>query len=107
LVRPGRLPEEANLLLETTDTPFGKAVQALKPFRRTIEVRILWSPLPQGWETKSSDALAEASNEIRDVSIRMRYSNIRRFCTAPIKSLSRKLTKLHERNFQFEIKARP
>lgn len=47
---PARLPEEANRLLETSDTPFGKAVQALQPFRRTYEVTMKWSPLPQGWE---------------------------------------------------------
>lgn len=52
---PSRLPEETNRLLETTQTPFGKAVQGLQPFRRTIDARILWSPLPQGWESKSAD----------------------------------------------------
>lgn len=47
---PGRLPDEANRLLDATQTPFGKAVQGLQPFRRTIDVKILWSPLPDGWE---------------------------------------------------------
>jgi hypothetical protein len=47
---PGRLTAEMNSLLETTDTPFGRAVQSLEPFRQTFEVRLLWSPLPDGWE---------------------------------------------------------
>jgi chorismate-pyruvate lyase len=105
---PGRLPEEANLLLETTDTPFGKAVQALKPFRRTIEVRILWSPLPQGWETKSSDALAEASNEIRDVSIPHEiFEHKAILYSADQKPFSEVDETYTSEIFSFEIKARP
>ena len=37
-------------LLETTDTAFGRAVQDLKPFRQTFETKVLWHPLPLGWE---------------------------------------------------------
>lgn len=47
---PARLTADMNNLLDNTDTPFGKAVQPLAPFRRTFEVKLLWSPLPQGWE---------------------------------------------------------
>ncbi len=47
---PGRLTPEMNALLETTDTPFGKAVQPLRPYRRTVAVMMLWTPLPRGWE---------------------------------------------------------
>jgi len=47
---PQRLTPEMNALLDTTDTPFGKAVQALHPYRRTIAVEMLWEPLPRGWE---------------------------------------------------------
>jgi hypothetical protein len=47
---PSRLTPEMNRLLETTDTPFGRAVQDLKPFRQTFEVQLLWKPLPDGWE---------------------------------------------------------
>jgi hypothetical protein len=49
---PSRLTPEMNRILETTDTPFGKAVQALSRFRQTFAVDVLWSPLPDGWETK-------------------------------------------------------
>lgn len=47
---PARLTREMNSLLDNTDTPFGKAVQPLSPFRRTFEAKVLWSPLPQNWE---------------------------------------------------------
>jgi chorismate-pyruvate lyase len=49
---PGRLTAEMNRLLETTDTPFGKAVQPLEPYRQTFVVKLLWSPLPEGWELR-------------------------------------------------------
>jgi len=47
---PARLTAEMNRLLAETDTPFGKAVAPLAPWRRTIAARLLWSPLPEGWE---------------------------------------------------------
>jgi chorismate-pyruvate lyase len=47
---PDRLTEEMNRLLTTTETPFGKVVQSLSPYRQTFAVKILWSPLPDGWE---------------------------------------------------------
>jgi hypothetical protein len=47
---PSRLTAEMNRLLETTDTPFGRAVQPLEPYRQTFAVKLLWSPLPDGWE---------------------------------------------------------
>ncbi|HEY8125225.1 MAG TPA: hypothetical protein VIF88_07375 [Methylocystis sp.] len=47
---PGRLSDEMNRALETTETPFGKAIAPLQPFRRTIEMKVRWSPLPEGWE---------------------------------------------------------
>lgn len=47
---PGRLTPEMNRLLETTETPFGKAIESLEPYRRTFAVTLLWAPLPNGWE---------------------------------------------------------
>ncbi|MCJ2036828.1 hypothetical protein [Methylobacterium sp. J-068] len=47
---PERLTPEMNRLLETTDTPFGRAVQSLGTTRQTIEARFLWHPLPAGWD---------------------------------------------------------
>jgi chorismate-pyruvate lyase len=47
---PSRLTAEMNNLLDRSETPFGKAVQALRPYRQTFAVTFLWSPLPAGWE---------------------------------------------------------
>jgi chorismate-pyruvate lyase len=47
---PARLTPAMNRLLETTDTPFGRAVQALHFQRHTISAKLLWQPLPEGWE---------------------------------------------------------
>ncbi len=41
---PGRLTPEMNRLLDETDTPFGKVVQPLAPYRRTFASRMLQSP---------------------------------------------------------------
>jgi len=53
---PRRLSDEMNRALETTDTPFGKAIAPLQPFRRTIEMKMRWSPLPERWETSANAA---------------------------------------------------
>jgi hypothetical protein len=47
---PGRLTPEMNRVLDTTDTPFGKAVQALHFQRHILSSTLLWRPLPDGWE---------------------------------------------------------
>jgi chorismate-pyruvate lyase len=41
---PSRLTPEMNKALDETDTPFGKVVSPLKPFRRTFEARAPWAP---------------------------------------------------------------
>lgn len=48
---PSRLTPEMNRLLDSTDTPFGKAVLDLKPYRQTFRTRVLWWPLGEGWES--------------------------------------------------------
>jgi hypothetical protein len=47
---PARLTAEMNKLLDTSDVPFGKAVQALHFQRRTLSSKLLWLPLANGWE---------------------------------------------------------
>ena len=47
---PSRLTPEMNQLLETTDIPFGKVVLPLQPYRQTFNAKLLWTPLPEGWE---------------------------------------------------------
>lgn len=41
---PGRLTEEMNHLLDTTDEPFGKVVKPLGFQRRTLTTELLWRP---------------------------------------------------------------
>ena len=48
---PSRLSDEMNKQLDATDIAFGRAVQALHFQRHTISAKLLWSPLPEGWET--------------------------------------------------------
>ncbi len=47
---PNRLPRALRRTLETSDTPFGRVVQPLSPYRRTVSAGLLWQPLPHGWE---------------------------------------------------------
>jgi hypothetical protein len=57
---PARLTPAMNHVLETTDTPFGKAVAALHFRRHTLSVDVLWRPLPKGWEMGATPAAKEA-----------------------------------------------
>jgi hypothetical protein len=47
---PARLTPEMNHALDTTDIAFGRAVLALHFRRTTLSAKLLWSPLPEGWE---------------------------------------------------------
>jgi chorismate-pyruvate lyase len=51
---PARLTADMNAVLDTSDTPFGRAVQALHFHRHTLSAQLLWSPLPPGWEMQST-----------------------------------------------------
>lgn len=51
---PSKLSAEMNRLLDSSDVPFGRAVAALNFRRQTEEVKLLWSPLPAGWEMKAA-----------------------------------------------------
>jgi len=48
---PSRLTPEMNHALDTTNIAFGRAVQALHFQRHTLSAKLLWSPLPAGWES--------------------------------------------------------
>lgn len=52
---PSRLTADMNRVLETTDTPFGRAVKPLGFRRRTLSAKLLWSPLPKDWEMGGAD----------------------------------------------------
>lgn len=47
---PRRLKPSMEKALETSDIPFGRAIQTLHPRRQTIGVDLLWRPVPDGWE---------------------------------------------------------
>lgn len=47
---PARLTDEMNHVLETTNTAFGRAVQALQFQRHTVSAELLWQPLWNGWD---------------------------------------------------------
>jgi hypothetical protein len=57
---PARLTPEMNKLLDTTDTPFGRAVQPLHFQRHTISSELLWQLLPEGWEMKPASETPDA-----------------------------------------------
>ena len=62
---PSRLTAAINNQLKTSTTPFGTAVQSLKPYRRTFAVRLLWSPLPAGWEQQPRPAEQDGRRALR------------------------------------------
>ncbi len=47
---PGRLTPEMNRQLDSSDISFGRAVQSLNFRRHTLSAKLLWQPLPPGWE---------------------------------------------------------
>lgn len=51
---PSRLTGDMNKTLDTTDTPFGRAVSELHFRRHTLSASLLWSPLADGWEMQPS-----------------------------------------------------
>jgi hypothetical protein len=57
---PDRLTPDMNHQLDETETPFGVVVRPLDFRRRTLSVRLLYTPLPQGWETSAPPGPAPA-----------------------------------------------
>jgi chorismate-pyruvate lyase len=53
---PARLTPEINQRLDTTDTPFGVAVQSLHFQRHTLSAEVLWQVLPPEWDLQSPAA---------------------------------------------------
>jgi chorismate-pyruvate lyase len=65
---PDRLTPEMIRLLDRTQMPFGRVVQPLAPHRQTIEVKLLWFPLPEGWEQSAAGATVKpSSNDQLDI----------------------------------------
>lgn len=61
---PSRLTPEMNKQLDSSDIAFGRAVQALHFRRHTLSVRLLWQPLPEGWETGAAVPAGSGSLQI-------------------------------------------
>jgi hypothetical protein len=61
---PARLTPEMNRTLETTDAPFGRVVAPLEPYRQTLSVTLLWSPLPAGWERDAAVPPSDTSRAL-------------------------------------------
>ncbi|MEY2149828.1 hypothetical protein AB7849_02795 [Rhodanobacter sp. 115] len=51
---PNRLTAAMNDQLDHSDVPFGKVVRPLHFRRKTLSARLLWSPLPAGWEMRAT-----------------------------------------------------
>lgn len=51
---PSRLTPEMNRALATSDAAFGRIVLPLRFRRHTLSARLLWSPLPEGWDIGSA-----------------------------------------------------
>lgn len=49
---PDALTPQMNATLETTETPFGVVVRPLAFQRRTLSAKLLFQPLPPGWEAQ-------------------------------------------------------
>lgn len=64
---PDRLSAAMNRLLDETDTPFGKAVLPLSPYRRTFDTKTLWSPLPDKWETSLASVAAAVAGSTLEI----------------------------------------
>lgn len=47
---PGRLTDQMNTDLMSTERPFGVVVRPLNFQRRTLSAQLLFNPLPKGWE---------------------------------------------------------
>lgn len=58
---PGRLTADMNGTVETTDTPFGRAVAALRPYRKTFSVVRLWEAPASGSDPGASPGIAPTS----------------------------------------------
>lgn len=56
---PSRLTPEMNRVLDSSDTPFGRAVRGLRFQRRTLSAEMLWQPLPKGWERQPVQVFAK------------------------------------------------
>lgn len=61
---PSRLTPQMNAALAGTNTPFGRVVAPLRFHRQTLAARLLWAPLPAGWDSGTALPAADAPLDI-------------------------------------------
>ncbi|MGG6892461.1 hypothetical protein [Rhizobium sp. BR 315] len=61
---PAKLTTEMNEALNTSDIAFGRAVQALNFTRTNLSAKLLWSPLPEGWEMGAAGLPSTATGSL-------------------------------------------
>lgn len=61
---PSRLTPRMNAELDSGTAAFGRVVQALRFRRQTLSAKLLWSPLPSGWDSGTAAASASATMRI-------------------------------------------
>ena len=66
---PARLTPEMNRVLDTSDTPFGKAVAALHFTREPLGAEIVWPVLPPDWQRRAPPA--DQPDEMLDIPLEL------------------------------------
>lgn len=64
---PSRLTADMNKALETADAAFGRVVKPLNFQRHTLSAKLLWQPLPKGWDMgAATPAASDAALDMPD-----------------------------------------
>jgi chorismate-pyruvate lyase len=61
---PSRLTPQMNTELDSSNAAFGRVVQALRFRRQTLSAKLIWSPLPPGWDSGTPTANQSATLHI-------------------------------------------
>lgn len=80
---PARLTPEMNKQLDNSDTPFGLVVRSLHFQRHTLSSRLLWLPLPAGWEMSGADRVGEGGGGAMDEALPSKLLEHRAVLTLP------------------------
>lgn len=61
---PSRLTPQMNAELDRSNAAFGRVVQALRFRRQTLSAKLIWSPLPSGWDSGTATVIGAATLQI-------------------------------------------
>jgi chorismate-pyruvate lyase len=61
---PSRLTPQMNAELDSSNAAFGRVVQALRFRRQTLSAKLLWSPLPSGWDSDTATVIGATTLQI-------------------------------------------